>query len=112
MQISLCNFTETKSDEEVQKVVRAINRQIAEDVAPYWGMSACLRLDGRSEIDPRKFEELKQKPQDLRGDAILFLWDKVADVPGAIGYHEENTRGLPFGFVFTEIAVASVKRGV
>jgi hypothetical protein len=40
---------------------------------------------------------------DLRGDAILYLWDQF-DIDNAIGYHYQNTQGIPFGFVFTEIA--------
>ena len=39
----------------------------------------------------------------MRGDAVLYLWNK-ADVKNAIGYHERNNAGIPFGFVFTEIA--------
>jgi hypothetical protein len=102
MNISVCNFTD-KSDEEVEGVLRAINRQIAEDFAPYWNLEARLRLEGRSSSN-LPIAALKQNPQDLRGDAILYLWDKVADVPGALGYHDQNNKGLPFGFIFTEIA--------
>jgi hypothetical protein len=41
---------------------------------------------------------------DLRGDAVIYLWNQ-ADVDGAIGYHSTHSaRGIPFGFVFTEIA--------
>jgi hypothetical protein len=47
---------------------------------------------------------LKQAPQDLRGDAIIYLWDSVADIDDAVGYHDQNNRGLPYGFVFTDIA--------
>src|SRR5262249_14755137 len=97
MNISVCNFT-AKPDEEVEKVVRAVNRQIAEDFEPYWNIGARLRLEGRSNTAS------KQNPQDLRGDAILYLWDKAADVPGALGYHDQNNRGLPYGFVFTELS--------
>ncbi len=102
MSISVCNFT-AKKDEEVATALRAINRQITEDFAPYWGFTACLRLEGCSTPNPRP-QDLKQNPQDLRGDAILYLWDRVADVPNALGYHDQNNRGLPYGFVFTEIS--------
>ncbi len=40
---------------------------------------------------------------DLRGDAILYLWDKT-DLPDALGYHDQSARGIPFGFVFTDLA--------
>ena len=39
----------------------------------------------------------------MRGDAVIYLWDKV-DVEDALGYHERNHRGIPFGFVFTELS--------
>jgi hypothetical protein len=86
------------TDEDLQKAVRAINRQIQEDFAPYWGMSAVLRLEGRSAEKPETVELA-----DLRGDAVIYLWNQ-ADVAGALGYHFQNNRGIPFGFVFTDIA--------
>ena len=99
MNISIINHTNGKiSDEELQTACRAINRQIKEDFVPYWSMSATLRLEGRSAEEPDKI----QVP-DMRGDAVLYLWDK-SDVKGALGYHFQNNRGIPFGFVFTEIA--------
>ncbi len=86
------------SDEELQVVIRAINRQIKEDFAPYWSMSATLRLEGRSMERPDTIQIA-----DLRGDAVIYLWDEV-DVDRVLGYHFQNNRGIPFGFVFTEIA--------
>ena len=41
--------------------------------------------------------------QDMRGDAVLYLWDRI-DVEDALGYHDANNRGIPFGFVFTELS--------
>jgi len=85
-------------DEAVLRVIRAINRQIAEDFAPYWGQPATLRLEGRAAARPDR-----EKPPELRGDAILYLWDET-DVEGALGYHDENSIGLPVGFVFTALS--------
>jgi hypothetical protein len=97
--ISVINHTSGKlGDEEVQQVVRAVNRQIQEDFAPYWSLGATLRLEGKTGPKPRP-----QEAADLRGDAILYLWDK-ANVEGALGYHDRNNRGIPHGFVFLEIA--------
>ena len=104
MIISVINCSDgRRSDSDVLCAIRAVNRQIAEDFAPYWGFAASLRLEGRSAPNPSP-QDLKQNPQDLRGDAILYLWDRVADVPNALGYHDQNNRGLPYGFVFTEIS--------
>lgn len=97
MIISIVNRSKTISDEQIQTAVRAINRQIAEDFEPYWSFGATLRLEGAvgSRIN-------KQTLADLRGDAILYLSDK-ADVADALGYHDSNFRGIPYGFVFTEL---------
>lgn len=97
MIISIVNFSSV-SDDEVQRTLRAINQQVAADFEPYWHMGATLRLEGRASAEPRKVS-----PAELRGDAILYLWDQ-ADIPGALGYHDANFHGLPYGFVFRELA--------
>ena len=99
MIISLINHTNGQlTDEDVQGAIRAINRQIGEDFEPYWGLGAELRLEGRSGKQPSKISLA-----DMRGDAVIYLWDKV-DVDGALGYHDRNLRGIPYGFVFTELS--------
>jgi hypothetical protein len=99
MIISVINHTNGKiSDEDAQRTIRAINKQIACDYEPYWSLGATLRLEGRSEATP----DPQETPADMRGDAVLYLWDG-SDVPDALGYHDENHRGIPFGFVFTEL---------
>lgn len=101
MLISVINHTNGQlSDEEVQVAIRAINRQIAEDFVPYWSMSATLRLEGHGSDRPDA-----RSPADMRGEAVLYLWDET-DVPGALGYHDLNDAGIPFGFVFTDLAAA------
>jgi len=97
MIISLVNFTKIR-DEEIQRVARAINRQAEEDFEPYWSMGARLRLEGEVGRKPRP-----QRPAELRGDAILYLWDEV-NVDDALGYHDATSRGIPYGFVFTELS--------
>lgn len=99
MNISIINHSNGHiSDEELQQVIRAINRQIHEDFEPNWSMGATLRLEGRSAAKPETAQLA-----DMRGDAVIYLWDK-ADVPDALGYHFQNNSGVPFGFVFMEIA--------
>lgn len=98
MLISVVNFTRTLKDEEVQAVLRAINAQVAQDFERYWHLNARLRLEAAAaRLD-------RQAPPELRGDAILYLWDRRADVSDATGYHNANHHGLPSGFVFTQIA--------
>jgi hypothetical protein len=97
--ISIINHTNGKlSDEEVQCALRAINRQVKEDFEPYWSLGATLRLEGKTGTKPKP-----QEPADLRGDAVLYLWDNV-NVANALGYHDRNNHGIPFSFVFTELS--------
>ena len=87
MVISVINHTVGQiKDEEVQVAIRSINRQIQEDFEAHWGLGATLRLEGRSTTAPKKNDLA-----DMRGDAVLYLWSKT-DVPGALGYHDQNNR--------------------
>lgn len=98
MIISLINRSEIATDEEVQAVARAINRQIEGDFAPYWSFGARLRLEGAVGEKPDP-----QQLADMRGDAVLYLWDRP-DVDDALGYHASNFMGIPYGFVFTKLS--------
>ncbi len=99
MRISVVNMTRgLLGDAEVQRAIRAVNRQIVEDFQPYWNLAGQLRLEGSSGDRPDA-----DNPEDMQGEAIIYLWDE-ADVPNALGYHEANYRGIPFGFVFVDIA--------
>ena len=100
MIISVINHTNGRiQDQEFQTVIRAINRQIEGDFAPYWGFGARLRLEGRSEKKPSE-----HALADMRGEAVLYVWDHVD--PDAQGYHERNDRGIPYGYVFLDLAAA------
>ena len=99
MIISVINHTNGRlSDEQVQRAVRAVNRQIADDFAPYWGFGAQLRLEGKVGKRPDK-----QHLADMRGEAVLYLWDKI-DVKDAAGYHQQNFKGIPYGFVYVDLS--------
>src|SRR5262245_15963842 len=100
MIISVINHTEgAVPDAELHGVIRAVNRQIEGDYAPYWSLGATLRLEGHSGRQPSK-----QNLADMRGDAVLYLWNH-ADVDDALGYHDLNYRGIPYGFVFVDVSV-------
>ncbi|MCP9438575.1 MAG: hypothetical protein NHB36_01665 [Nitrospira sp.] len=86
------------SDEDVQEAIRAIDRQIREDYEPYRHIGVELRLEGRSGKKPST-----QNRADMRDDAVLYLWDSV-NVDDALGYHDLTNQGVPYGFVFTEVA--------
>ena len=77
MIISIINHTSGRiSDEKAQVAIRAINRQIREDFEPYWSLGASLRLEGKSASQPQK-----QSLADMRGDAVIYLWDKTLQAP-------------------------------
>src|SRR2546425_1143587 len=88
------------SDELLQSAIRAVNRQIAEDFAPYWGFGAHVRLEGKT---GRKRADVD--PADMRGDAILYL-RKNTDLSDAEGYHDRHYLGIPYGFVFLDLSAA------
>lgn len=99
MFISIINHTNgLLSDAEVQHAIRAVNRQVREDFFPHWGKTATMRLEGARNDEPQQ-----HNPSDMRGNAVIYLWDK-SDIDGAIGYHSLNHAGIPFGFVFVDVA--------
>jgi hypothetical protein len=101
VQISVVNHSNGKvTDEDLQTAIRAINRQIREDFAPYWRLSGALRLEGRSAENPNVLTNA-----DMRGDAVIYLWDRI-DVEPVIGVHRLSDLGIPYGFVYTELAQA------
>ncbi|MBI4471643.1 MAG: S8 family serine peptidase [Acidobacteria bacterium] len=85
-------------DHKLLTAIRAINRQITEDFFPYWSMGASLRLEGTTPDAPET-----DRLEDMRGDAVIYVWDTV-DVQTVLGFHDRNHRGIPFGFVFTELS--------
>ena len=72
MFISVINHTKDIPDEEIHHALRAINRQIEFDFKPYWSLGATLRLEGKSGSRPNR-----ETLSDMRGDAVLYLWDDV-----------------------------------
>jgi hypothetical protein len=97
MIISLINFSIHKQDDEIQEVLRVLNRQIAEDFQPYWHRSGQLRLEGGVGHAPSP-----ERPREMRGDAVIYLQDEAGEVD-ALGYHDRNLRGIPYGFVFLDL---------
>ena len=99
MIISVINHAQREiADSDLQRVIRAVNRQIEGDFAPHWSLSATLRLEGRT----RRSADL-EKPRDAHGEAVLYVWDRT-DSEDALGYHDLHHRGIPCGFVFTTIS--------
>jgi hypothetical protein len=99
MIISIINRTRTLADEKVQRAIRAINRQIAQDFEPYWSFGATLRLEGNTGA-----RSAKRELSDMRGDAIIYLCNRI-DAEDADGYHDTYDSGIPYGFVLTDLAL-------
>jgi hypothetical protein len=97
MHISIVNRSHAIADIELQRVVRAINHQIVNDFEPYWGFGARLRVEGPTarRLDVASLVE-------MRGDAVIYLMDS-AKSDDALGYHDQNLRGIPYGFVFLDL---------
>ena len=97
MIISIINTTSLHR-QEVQDKVRAVNRQLQEDFKPYWHTDVQLRLEGWTgeDIDP-------DRPINMRGDGVIYLREDD-DTGGALGYHDRNYRGVPYGFVHTNLS--------
>jgi hypothetical protein len=98
MQISVVNLSARVADENVLRVVRAVNRQVGEDFASHWHISAMLRLEANG-----RHLVTRDTPAMLRGDAILYL-DDAPSRDQIEGYHQVNGRGLPYGIVYTKVA--------
>jgi hypothetical protein len=94
MIISLVNRSASISDEDMQRVVRAINRQITEDFTPYWSFGATVRLEGA--VGARMN---KQSLPDMRGDAVMYVLDGL-NKQQAEGWHDKNFRDIPCGYVY------------
>jgi len=97
MRISVINFSR-EPDDKVQRVIRAVNRQLTEDFAPYWHRTGVLRLEGRPGAGPDI-----ETTTAMRGDAVIYLQEEPDD-DRALGYHDLNLRGVPYGFVFLALA--------
>ena len=98
--ISLINHSKSVTDERVQEVARAINRQLREDFEPHWHFGATLRLEGCIGKRPR-FKSAAA----MRGDAVMYLVDGI-NSQQATGWHLANYRDIPYGIVFLGLCTA------
>lgn|SRR5262245_49865713 len=94
--LAVINFTTTLADKEVRKAIHAVNRQVEEQFRPIWGHARTLQLHvpNFDLSDPETLAEER-----VPADSVMYLVDE-SSLPGALGFHDLNTRDLPFGFVF------------
>jgi hypothetical protein len=90
MLIAILNQSTLVQDADVITMVSAINTQIVLHFAPAWNMKPI----------PVKFFTDKNK---IPGFAwVIYLEDTDANVPGALGYHQEETNSKVDGFILCE----------
>lgn len=94
--ISVANASNRLDDRDLQRAIRAVNRQLIEDFQPIWGRAWELMLHG-SPTDFSDVDSLVEEP--VRGEAVIYVVDE-SNLAGAAGYHALNAAELPYGFVF------------
>jgi hypothetical protein len=94
MKIAVINRSTNVSDIDGRNMTDAIHFQITNHVAPAWNARTA---------------QFKYVPTN-RDDRLESGWWKVyllddADTAGALGYHDEDEHGVPYGKVFTKISL-------
>jgi hypothetical protein len=84
--VAITNASTVLTDNDVQPVVDALQRQVDNDFGPAWGIDA-------------KLEFVPQGSPPPAGRWLLVILDD-ADQAGALGYHDLTSEGLPLGKVF------------
>lgn len=96
--IAIINFS-SLDDQEVQRAIRAVNRQVTEDFMPIWGAGRICKLHA-SPWGPGDENVLAEDP--VPADSVIYLIDE-GSLAWALGYHSINAREIPIGFVFVEV---------
>jgi hypothetical protein len=92
VKIAIINSSTVLSDDEVEKVVAPLQKQIDRDAGPAWGISAQLRF-------------VPSGGQPAPGEWWLAILDN-SDQAGALGYHDLTDQGLPLSKVFAGSDIA------
>src|SRR4051794_19152525 len=88
-QIAVLNRSSVVSDDEVQQITNALQKQVNNDFAPAWGIEAKLSFVPSTDMESWK------------GKWNLVVLD-TSDEAGALGYHDLTPEGLPLGKVFAK----------
>jgi hypothetical protein len=93
MRLAIVDQTQHVTHTDVRRAVRAINRQLREDFFPIWHIKANCRVVASA-----------TSLETVRDEAVIFLRDSTRD-QDYLGYHDRVVEtGLPYGFVFLDIA--------
>lgn len=88
IEIAVINKSSVVTDEVVQGVVPALQKQVERDFAPVWGTGANLSF-------------IPQGSKPAKGAWWLVVLDN-SDQAGALGYHDMTSNGLPISKVFAK----------
>lgn len=86
--ISVINQSRRIADQDVAQMTLAVGKQLAEHVAPFYGLVPAL-------------EFVKQGGSPSPGACPCYVVDEP-DVDGALGYHDEDGRGIAYIKVFVD----------
>lgn len=88
IEIAVMNKSSVVTDEVVQGVVPALQKQVTRDFAPVWGSGASLSF-------------VPQGSKPAKNAWWLVVLDN-SDQAGALGYHDMTANGLPISKVFAK----------
>ena len=88
--IAIQNLSTAVTDAQVNAVVAALQIQLDRDLQAAWYQTATLIFLTRTQAVPA-------------GAWPIYILD-TSDVSGALGYHDETNRGVPYGRVFVKTA--------
>ena len=105
MHLTIANLSKSIPTADFQAAVRAIARQVKEDFAPEWDITATL-----SGVTTN-LKDGKLAPVEGRRSAIIYVGESAEDpttgVEDALGYHADNHRNVPYGFIYLNICKAA-----
>lgn len=92
--IAITNKSTLLSGDDCKRIAHALQKQIAEDVAPAWGMLSVGVV----------FYPISTEPPDF-GEPLVMLND--TESAGALGYHDVTPEGKPYSKVFVKPILAN-----
>jgi len=99
MRVTIANISKTIQQPEFQAALQAISKQCNEDFQPEWNISCVIRGTTANIAGKVPIQGVH--------DAIIYVGDESQDpttgVKNALGYHSDNHKGIPYGFVYLDV---------
>ena len=105
MEITLVNFCTSGehqlTDAAIQDIVRALNRQLSEDLAPHYSLNAHITYRGGLREPPNKESP---RTHELRGHGIIYIIESGGNsFSWALGWHSRCNTGIPYSFIYADL---------